>query len=443
MSGRDSNEGAGSRLSPDPAEETTRHGPTGLRSLAIDTGPLRRHPQFRLLLAARAITSLGSMSTYVTVPFHVYTLTHSTLAVGLLAVAEIIPLVLSGLLGGALADAFDRRRIIVTTEVGLLAGSGILIANGYLRHPHVWLLFVWAAIASAIGGLQRPAIEAMLPKLVDPSELTSMASIRSMISTLTQIGGPALGGLIIAGVGIRGAYVFDAITFAFSLVLLVRLRPIAVPAEADGVSLQGIADGWRFARSSPVLMGTYVVDIVAMVFGMPIAVFPALAADYGGPRTLGLLYAAPAVGAFIATLTSGWSNRVQRHGLGVIISAAIWGVAIALFGFAGFLPLALVLLAIAGGADMMSGIFRMTIWNRTVPDELRGRLASIEMLSYSTGPILGNLETGAVATAFTPRVSIVSGGVLCVVGTAVLALALPTFTAYRDRGGSWHRDRAE
>ena len=179
MSGRDSNEGAGSRLSPDPAEETTRHGPTGLRSLAIDTGPLRRHPQFRLLLAARAITSLGSMSTYVTVPFHVYTLTHSTLAVGLLAVAEIIPLVLSGLLGGALADAFDRRRIIVTTEVGLLAGSGILIANGYLRHPHVWLLFVWAAIASAIGGLQRPAIEAMLPKLVDPSELTSMASIRS------------------------------------------------------------------------------------------------------------------------------------------------------------------------------------------------------------------------------------------------------------------------
>ena len=374
------------------------------------------------------------MSTYVTVPFHVYRLTHSTLAVGLLAVVEIVPLVLTGLLGGALADAMDRRRIIVATEIGLLAASGILIGNALLHRPHVWLLFVWAAVASAISGLQRPAIEAMLPKLVDASELTAMAALRSMISTLTQIGGPALGGLIIAGAGIRGAYVFDAATFGLSLLLLVRLRPIAVTAEPEAVSLRAIADGWNFARSRPVLMGTYTVDIVAMVFGMPVAVFPALAEHYGGPRTLGLLYAAPAVGAFVATITSGWSNRVQRHGLGVIISAATWGLAIALFGFAGFLPLALLLLALAGAADMMSGIFRMTIWNRTVPDELRGRLAGIEMLSYSTGPILGNLETGVVASAFSPRVSIVSGGVLCIAGTGVLAVLLPAFTRYRDRG---------
>ena len=412
---------------------------TGLRALAIDTGPLRRHPQFRLLLTATAITSLGSMSTYVTVPFHVYRLTHSTLAVGLLAVVQIVPLVLTGLLGGALADAMDRRRIIVGTEIGLLAASTLLIGNGYLHHPHVWLLFVWAAISSAISGLQRPAIEAMLPKLVDASELTAMAALRSMIGTLTQIGGPALGGLIIAGAGIRGAYVFDAATFGLSLVLLVRLQPIAVSAEPGAVSLRAITDGWNFAKSRPVLMGTYAVDIVAMVFGMPVAVFPALAETYGGPRTLGLLYAAPAVGAFAATVTSGWSNRVQRHGLGVIISAATWGLAIALFGFAGFLPLALLLLALAGAADMMSGIFRMTIWNRSVPDELRGRLAGIEMLSYSTGPILGNLETGAVATAFGPRVSIVSGGMLCIAGTGVLAVLLPAFTRYRDRGPDEHR----
>jgi MFS family permease len=212
------------------------------------------------------------------------------------------------------------------------------------------------------------------------------------------------------------------------------MRAVPPPPDADRPSLRSIVEGLRYAKSRPELMGTYLVDINAMFFGMPMALFPAVAEYYGG-AAVGLLYSAPAVGSFVATLTSGWTARVHRHGLGVVIAAGVWGLAIICFGFSNQLWLALLCLMMAGAADMVSGLFRMTIWNQTIPDHLRGRLAGIEMVSYTTGPLLGNAESGLAASLFSVRTSIVSGGILCVVGTGLLAIVLPSFLRYDGREG--------
>jgi MFS family permease len=233
--------------------------------------------------------------------------------------------------------------------------------------------------------------------------------------------------------GIASTYAVDIATFAFSLAILARMKAVPPPPDAERPSLRGVVDGVRFARSRPELMGTYLVDINAMFFGMPNALFPAIAVSYGGADVLGLLYTAPAVGAFLATLTSGWAGRIHRHGLAVLWAAGGWGVAILAFGLVHELWLALLFLALAGGADMISGIFRSTIWNTTIPDHLRGRLAGIELISYSSGPTLGNVEAGAVASLTSTRTSIGIGGVLCVAGTLALAVALPAFRRYDDR----------
>jgi MFS family permease len=248
-----------------------------------------------------------------------------------------------------------------------------------------------------------------------------------------MIAGPAVGGLLIAAIGLPATYGFDVATFGFSLLMLNRMRAVPPPPDAERPSLRGVVEGIRFARSRPELMGTYLVDINAMFFGMPMALFPAVAASYGGAGVLGLLYTAPAVGSLIASLSSGWAQRVHRQGLAVLWAAGLWGAAILGFGLARSLWLALVMLACAGAADMVSGLFRMTIWNTTIPDHIRGRLAGIELISYSSGPTLGNVEAGAVAALTTPRFSVGIGGVLCVLGTLALAAALPEFRRYDDR----------
>jgi MFS family permease len=239
--------------------------------------------------------------------------------------------------------------------------------------------------------------------------------------------------VLIASIGLPLTYVFDVATFGVSLGALAMMRAVPPPPEAEPPSLRRVLEGWRYARSRPELIGTYVVDMVAMFFGMPEALFPAVAAGLGGPGVLGLLYAAPAAGALLATVTSGWTSHVHRHGAAVCLAAAGWGVGIVLFGVAHALPLALVGLVVAGLADTLSGLFRSAIWNRTIPDHLRGRLAGIEQVSYSTGPLLGNVESGVVASLASLRASIVSGGVLCIAGVAVAALALPAFRRYDAR----------
>jgi MFS family permease len=382
------------------------------------------------------------MMSFVVLPWQMYQITHSSLAVGLLGAAEFVPLITMAFIGGALADYVDRRRLVLLAESLMALGSATLVANSLLPHPKMWVLFLCAVAFAALNGLKRPSLEALVPKLLRPELMSAAAALRSVGSTIGGIVGPALGGVIAATAGPALAYSLDFSTFAVSLFALWSIRATPPPMDADRPSLRSIAEGLRYAKSRPELMGTYLIDINAMFFGMPMALFPAIATQFGG-ASVGLLYAAPSVGALLATLASGWTSRVNLHGLAVTIAAAVWGVGIIGFGFANRLWLALFCLALAGAADMISGLFRMTIWNQTIPDHLRGRLAGIEMVSYMTGPLLGNAEAGIVASVFSIRTSVLSGGILCVAGTVLLAGALPAFLRYDGREGLAHKQREE
>jgi MFS family permease len=401
-----------------------------LGKATIDLTPLRRHRDFRLLMGGQTVTFLGSMVTYVALPYQAYELSGSSLVVGLLGVAELVPLLVAAFLGGALADARDRRRMLQLTELSFAVASLILLGNSLLPSPQLWVLFAVSAAMAALDGLQRPSLEALIPRLVDRDEMTAAAAISTVRFTIGMIVGPALGGVLIAVIGLPATYGVDVLSFLVSLAALRLMRAAPPPVENAEVSLRSIREGIRYAVSSQVLMGTYVVDIVAMFFGMPMALFPAFAKEFGGAGVLGLMYAAPAVGSFAATITSGWSGQVHRHGVAICVAAAGWGVAVLLTGLAPSLVLVLLGLALAGGADTVSGIFRSTVWNQTIPDQLRGRLAGIEQVSYSTGPLLGNVESGVAASLIGVRGAIVSGGALCVIGVAVVGVALPVFWRY-------------
>ena len=400
------------------------------RRLLVDVTPLRQHRDFRLLWIGQGVTFFGSMITYVAVPFQLYELTHSSAVVGLLGLVEFVAIMASAFVGGALADAVDRRRMVRLTEGGLLTGSALLLGNSLLARPSVTALFVLVGLMTVVESLQRPSLDALLPRLVPKEQLVPAAALNSFRVTVGMIAGPALGGLLVSAVGLSWTFALDISTFAVSLLALRLMQAVPPPPEAQRVSVKGIVESLRYARSRPELTGTYLVDINAMFFGMPNALFPALALGFGGPAVLGLLYSAPAVGALIASTTSGWTAHVHRHGLAVLWAAGLWGVAIVGFSLSSWLWLALLFLALAGAADMISGVFRSTIWNTTIPDALRGRLAGIELVSYSTGPTLGNVEAGGVASLVGTRFSIGFGGIMCVVGTLVLAAALPAFRSY-------------
>jgi MFS family permease len=406
----------------------------------MDLRPFR-HRDYRWLFAAQFVSYMGSMVTYVALPYQVYRLTGSSFLVGLLGVAELVPLLATAFIGGALADWKDRRRIVLATDVGLAASCGFLIVNALLPRPHVWPLFLVAGLMSALSGLQRPSLEAITPRLVDRDELPAAAALGTLRGSVGMIIGPAVGGVLIASVGLAWTYIVDFLTYAFSFLAVGVIRHLPPPEGAESPSFERLREGFRYARSRQELIGTYVVDFVAMVFGMPLALFPAISDRLGGPRVLGLLYTAPAVGALVATLTSRWTPRVHRHGLAVMLAATVWGIGIVIFGLSHTLWPALFGLAVAGGADCVSGIFRGTMWNQTIPDSLRGRLASIEMVSYMSGPLLGHAEAGAVAALFGVRASVISGGVLCIVGVLVCGALLPRFVRYDAR--RFLRERAE
>ncbi|MEV1142487.1 MFS transporter [Micromonospora sp. NPDC049799] len=407
-----------------------------LRRMALDVTPLRTSRDFRLVFAAAGVSGFGSFITYVTVPYQVYQLTGDPLLVGLLGVCELVPLLVMAFVGGALADFLDWRLLVLGAEVGFTLLCGVLLLNALGSEPQLWLLYLVAGLTAALDGLQRPALEGLTPRVVTPDEIPAASALNSLRMQIAQLGGPAVAGVLIASVDLVWVYAIDLATFAFSLVCLALVRAVPPPPAADRPSLRSVVTGIRYARSRPELLGTYLVDINAMFFGMPQALYPFMAETLGGPAVLGLLYAAPAVGSLLATLGSGWTARVHRHGLMVVLAAGAWGLAIVGFGLVGSLWAALFFLVLAGAADMVSGLFRMIIWNQTIPDHLRGRLAGIELLSYSTGPLLGQLRSGLVArTPLGVQGSIVSGGVLCVVGTVALAAALPAFLRYDGRQG--------
>lgn len=406
----------------------------------IDITPLRRHRDFRLLFIGRLVSFFGTMITYVAVPYQVFELSHSTLLVGALGLVEFAAVVIFAMLGGALADAADRRLMVLLSEAGLMVGSLVMAGNAAVADPALWVIFAVALLWGSLDALQRPSLDALLPRLVDRDELPAAAALGNLRGTVGMIAGPALGGVLVAVAGLPITYLVDVVTFLIGLACLALMRAVPPPADAERPSMRRVVEGIRYARSRPELIGTYVVDIVAMLFGMPFALFPAIAQGLGGPSVLGLLYAAPAVGSFAFVLTSGWARHFHRHGLGVIVAATLWGLAIIGLGLVPGLIAALVFLALAGAADAMSGLFRQVIWNQTIPDSLRGRLASIELLSYTVGPTLGNFEAGVVASLFSVRTSIISGGVLCVVGCVLCAIALPAFRQYDER--TWRANAA-
>ena len=409
--------------------------PGMIRRLAIDLGPLRRYPAFRRLFIGQTISTFGSEIAAVAAPFQLYQLTHSTLQVGLLSLCELFPLLTLTIVGGAIADAVDRRRLLLVTEVLLaLVATGFAV-NANLDEPQVWAIYVLVTLAMSVFSLGVAGMNSVIPRLVAREELTAAIAIENVYGSTTNVAGPALGGLLIAVLGLRSAYLLDAATFSASLWSVWRLPPLPAAHDAERPSFQTIAEGFRFVRQKKVLLGMFLVDSNAMVFGMPRALFPALALQRfnGGAGILGLMYAAPYAGALVASLLSGWIGHVRRQGLIVAIAAALWGVAIAAFGFADSLWLALLLLAAAGAADNVSAVLRGTILWAVTPDSLRGRVSGIEFAQVAATPALGNVEAGLVASLTSLRVSIVSGGIACVLGTVVIALAVPALIRYDAR----------
>ncbi|MET8863160.1 MFS transporter [Nonomuraea sp. NPDC004580] len=401
-----------------------------LRHLALDLSPLRDSRDYRLLFGSGVITMFGTLITMVAVPYQMKQLTDSYLAVGLVSLAEFVPMVVCGLWGGAIADALDRRKIIVMSELGLLVTSAALMLNAMLPSPQIWVLYVVGAVSTGIGSLQRPSLEAVMQQVVRHDQQAAAAVLSSLRWNFGAIVAPALGGLMIASWGVTSAYVLDTLTFLLSMFLLWRVRSLPPAENAAPASIKSLVEGMRYAMSRKDLVGTYLVDMAAMVFAMANALFPFLAEELRAPQALGLLYSASAVGALIASLTGRWTARVRRHGLGVIVAAALWGVAVALTAVAPNIWLIVVCIAFAGAADMISGIFRMTMWNQTIPPELRGRLAGIELLSYASGPMLGNARAGMMAQLGGTRFALGAGGVLCVAAVLSLAAALPKFRRY-------------
>ncbi|WP_020526008.1 MFS transporter [Catelliglobosispora koreensis] len=412
------------------------------RRFALDLSPLKLR-DFRLLFMASGVSSFGSMFTFVAIPFQVKELTGDPLMVGLLGVCELVPLLFMAFVGGALADYIDRRRLVFYSEIAFTVLLTVLLLNSMLGKPQLWLLYVIAAVTASIEGIQRPAMDGIMPRLAPPEMMPAVGALNSLRWQIAQIGAPALAGVLLASTSLTWVFAIDLATYVFSLACIARIKAVAPPEKADRPSVKSVVEGLRYAKSRPELLGTYLIDINAMFFAFPMALFPFLADKLGGEAVLGLLYAAPAVGSLLVTLTSGWTSRIHRHGLAVVLAAAAWGGGIAIFGVADSLWLALLGLMIAGGSDMISGLFRSVIWNQTIPDHLRGRLAGIEMLSYMTGPMLGQTRAGLTARWWGNQASVLWGGVICIAGTVALAAVLPAFLRYDGREGIKRKEAEE
>ncbi|MGI9056615.1 MAG: MFS transporter [Pyrinomonadaceae bacterium] len=371
-----------------------------------------------------------------------YQLTGSNAMVGFMFLAEFVPMFLLAFVGGALADSLDKRKMLRLTEIGQTFVTAILLINSLLPNPHIWVLFVAVAIHAGLAALQRPAFESLIQKIMPSEQMAAVASLNTLRYNFGAIISPSIAGLIVAYSSISIAFAIDLITFAGSLVAVFLINAAPAPENADRPSIKSIIEGCRYAFRRTELLGTYLIDMCAMFFAFPIALYPALAAIYG-EQYLGLFPAALAIGMLVASLTSGWAKKIHRHGLMVTIAAAFFGVGIIFFGLTDSIWLALFFLCAAGYADMISGIFRMTMWNQTIPNYIRGRLAGLEMISYLTGPMLGGAKMGIVAERFGIKTALVSGGILCVVSVVLTALFLPKFLSYDGREGVIQRELEE
>jgi MFS family permease len=401
--------------------------------LLPDLAPWRSSRDFRLLWCASAVTVFGNFLTFVAVPVQVKELTGSTLAVGTIGAVQLVPLIVFGLYGGTLADAFDRRKLIIYTEAALALLSALLLANSLLPHPLLWPLYVVSALGSALSGLQRPALDSIVPRIVPHAQLTAAAALNALRWQIGGVVAPSLAGILVAFGGLEWAYATDTATFAISIALILGLRPSPAAHDAGKPSLRSLAEGARYAWSRKDLLGIYAVDLAATSLAFPIAVFPFLADDLDAPWSLGLMYATFPAGSLIVSLTSGWTSRIHHHGRMMVLAAVSFGLAVTAAGWMRNVWLVLLFLTVAGGCDMVSGIFRSTMLNQTIPDEFRGRLAGIEVLSFSVGPQSGQVRAGGMAALTSVRTSIWSGGLMCVAAVGLLAAAVPKLMSYDAR----------
>jgi MFS family permease len=401
----------------------------------VDITPLRKYRHFRRLWAGQVVSGMGSQLTLVAVSFQAYSLTHSTLVVGLLGPAQLVPLLAGALWGGTLADAIDRKRVLILTQIAMATAIGGLVVNASFSHPSVWPLFVCTAASAGFQGVDWPARRAALPMLVDTQDVTAAIALQTTIQQLALVAGPALAGVLIATLGLSAVYGIDVTSFSLALIAAVLLPALVPSGGGTPMGLRSMAEGFRHLRKEKLLSATYMIDLNAMIFGMPRAVFPALGVGLfgGGAGVVGLLYAAPGGGALIGSLFTGWCGRVHHQGRAVAACVVMWGVTIALFGVVPVLWIGLVLLALAGAADVVSAVFRQAVQQRAVPEHLQGRLSGTFFAVVAGGPRVGDAETGVAAAIGGPQFAVWSGGLACVIGVAILLWRVPEL--WRDEGG--------
>jgi len=406
-------------------------------NITIDITPLRNNRDFRLLFIGQFISFLGSSITAVALSYQIYTVTQSTAYVGLLGMFQLVPLSISGFIGGSVADRFDRKKVIIISEIVLTLTSLSLVVTALLPNISVWILFTIAGIASFVNGFHRPALDALTPRVIDHDEIPAASALSGFRGTTAMILGPSIAGVILASLGLFITYLIDAFTFIISIstVVMMRRKFQLDRAEDDQneFSITHIAEGLRYAWSRKELLGTYFIDMMSMTTSYPYPLFPALAVTYGGVAVLGSLHASVAIGAFLASLTSGWTKNIVRHGKAITLAAVGWCVGILVAGFSGNLWLMLFFLGCAGFSDMLSAIFRSIIWNQTIPDSIRGRMVGIEMLSYMSGPLVGGTLIGFLAASTGENVAMSVGGSVGLVGIVVLILWLQQFWRYQPK----------
>jgi MFS family permease len=421
-------------VTPDPEATRRSRAARLVRRTILDLTPLRISRQFRLLWIGELVSHTGRHITVVALPFQIWELTRSPLAVGMIGLVQFGPLVVFSLAGGAVADAVDRRRLLLLSQAGSMGAALLLVWGALMDRPPLWFLYGAAGLASAFAAFDSPARSAAIPNLVPRDRLPSAIALNQAMFQANDVAGPAFGGVIIAQFGLVWAYAIDAVTFLAAIGTLLLMRPMPSQHEGPRPPIhRAVLQGFAYLKGRRVLVSTFLVDLDAMIFGMPRALFPVLAdqAFRVGPAGLGLLYAAPAAGALVGVVLTGWVRHVRHQGRAVLLAVAVWGLAIVSFGLStGTFWLALLFLAVAGGADVISAIFRSTILQSSVPDSLRGRLSSIHIMVVVGGPRLGDVEAGLVAQLTSPVFSVVSGGVLCVAGVGLLAALVPEFRRY-------------
>jgi hypothetical protein len=400
--------------------------------MLLDLGPMRRYREFRLLVIGQLISDIGRQFTVIALPFQLYVLTREPIAIGILAIVQLVPILVLSLFGGVIADLVDRRRLLLTTQVGLLVMSALLALVATMPNPPLVAIYGIAFVAAALGAVDTPARRTAAYALVARPDLAWAVSMTQAGSRFSQVVGPAVGGVAIAALGLPAAYLFDSLTFAVTIGALLIMAPIP-GGGLNRFGLGAIVESLAYARRTPAILGTFVIDLDAMIFGMPTALFPILSLEtfHAGAEGVGLMTSAVALGSLGGTLMSGWVAGVRRQGIAVLVAVIVWGAAIAAFGLSTFsFALGLGFLVIAGAADIFSTIFRATILQVAVPDALRGRLSALHIMVVTGGPRLGDLEATAVASVVSAQFSVVSGGLLCLVGVAAVALAFPTLLHY-------------